>query len=339
MILLLLAALILANAVFVAVEFALVASRPSLLKEAAEQGSKGASLALAARQNLRPQLSGAQLGITVSSVVLGIVAQPALGRWIDPALEKLSVPSGVSQSASWFLAMGVAAVVQMLLGEVVPKNLAIAAPERTLQRLMPLHRLFVRLLWPAIWLLDALAALAVKPFGLEAVDEIEHALGAAELSTIFAASQQKGTLDPFDHQLLSGALALAQRPASAVMVPVTSMVTLPQQATIAECEQLILATGHTRFPVSGLKNQDFVGMVHAKELLSFSSQEQDLPLPSSALRPLVVAGQNLTLEEVLRTMRQKRTHLLVLQNADGQTQGLITMEDVVQELLADPTNR
>jgi CBS domain containing-hemolysin-like protein len=80
-------------------------------------------------------------------------------------------------------------------------------------------------------------------------------------------------------------------------------------------------------------------MVHAKELLSFSSQEQDLPLPSSALRPLVVAGQNLTLEEVLRTMRQKRTHLLVLQNADGQTQGLITMEDVVQELLADPTNR
>jgi CBS domain containing-hemolysin-like protein len=119
------------------------------------------------------------------------------------------------------------------------------------------------------------------------------------------------------------------------MVPVTSMVTLPQQATIAECEQLILVSGHTRFPVAGQNSQEFIGMVHAKELLSFGPEEQGLPLPPAALRALVTADQSLTLEEVLRTMRQNKTHLVVLENSAGQPQGLITMEDIVQELMGE----
>lgn len=335
MIIALLILLIVANAIFVAVEFALVASRPGPLEKAAQQGSRGAALALKARQNLRPQLSGAQLGITASSVVLGIVAQPSLGRLFTPIFEALNAPQQFTQDISWLLAMGTAAMVQMLLGEMVPKNLAIAAPERTLQRLMPVHRLFVRAFGPIIWVLDHTAALLVRPFGSPPVDEIEYALGAPELSAIFAASQNEGTLDAFDHGLLSGSLALAQRPSKESMVPVAAMVAISQQATIAEIEQIIVTTGHTRFPVYAQNRQDLVGMVHAKELLAFGPQDQNLALPASAVRPLITATETTTRQEALVIMRKNKTHLVVLENSAGQPQGLVTMEDIVQELMGE----
>ena len=198
--------LIATNAVFVATEFALVASRPSRLQERAQLGSRVASSALAARSDLRRQMSGAQLGITLSSVALGILAEPAIGPMVASVLEPIGVPTTAVGTVSWLVALGAASVFQMLFGELVPKNLAIADPERTLEWVMPIHRVFVAISGPAILVLDRVAALLVRPLGHRPVNSIEHSLGEAELSAVLAASRKEGLIEGFEHDLLASAL-------------------------------------------------------------------------------------------------------------------------------------
>ena len=157
--------LILVNSVFVATEISLVASRITRLEELAEGGSKTARRSLEARKDQRKQLSGSQLGITLSSVILGILAEPSIGKLIKSLLENLGAPSGASETASWISAIALAAMLQMMFGEIVPKNIAIADPERTLLRVMPIQRFFVQITKPVVWLLDKIVAIAIRPLG------------------------------------------------------------------------------------------------------------------------------------------------------------------------------
>ena len=244
-------ALIAINSVFVATEFALVTSRTSRLEARAEGGSRGARLALAARSDLRRQMSGAQLGITLSSVALGILAEPAIGPWVSSALEPVGVSEGAVETTGWVIALAAASVLQMLFGELVPKNLAIADPERTLGWTMPVHLAFVTVSAPAIWALDRAAALLVRPLGHRPVDTLEHSLGAAELSAVLVASRSEGLIEGFEHDLLASALHLGSRLVTSVMIPRSEMVVVDRRITLAEIEGVIVASGHSRLVVSG----------------------------------------------------------------------------------------
>lgn len=327
--------LIAVNAVFVATEFALVASRTHLLEEAAEGGDRGAVLALRARSDLRRQLSGAQLGITVSSVLLGILAEPSIGDLVAPALDRLQMPSGVTETVGWLLALGTAAVLQMLLGELVPKNVAIAEPERTLRRLAPVHNVVVAVLRPAIWVLDRLAGLAVRPFGYTPVDEIEHAIGAPELSTMIDASRRAGFIEESEHGLLAGALDLGSRTVASVMVPRRAVVTVGRRMTLAEIEEVIVASGRSRLPVAAAGGDDLLGMFHVKDLLRLPPEAQDDPVPLELIRRMLVVAPEELLDDVLLRMRGARSHLAVVRDAGGMTVGIVSMEDVVEELVGD----
>ncbi len=328
-------ALIGANALFVATEFALIASRTGPLEDAAADGSRGATMALVARSDLRRQISGAQLGITGSSVVLGIIAQPSIGRLIEPVVGAMGGSDAVAENVGWLVALGLAAAIQMLLGELVPKNLAIAAPEQTLGRLIPIHRAFLVAFAPAIWVLDRLVALAVRPFGQTPVDEIAHAVGAAELSSMLAASRRDGLLQPFEHELLTGALDLGSRPVTAAMIPREDMVTVTRSTTLAEVEAIIVGTGHSRLPVVATGVDDVVGVVHVKDLLRLPVAAQQDSVPLEMIRRMLVVPETSSLEEVLVRMRAARNHLAVVRAVDGRTVGLITMEDVVEELVGE----
>ncbi|MEC7810880.1 MAG: CNNM domain-containing protein, partial [Actinomycetota bacterium] len=191
--------LIFINSIFVATEISLVASRISRLEELAEGGSRTAIRALEARKDLRKQLSGAQLGITLSSVILGILAEPSIGELIRSLLENLGLPSGVSETTSWISAIAIAAMFQMMFGEIVPKNIAIADPERTLLRIMPIQRFFVQIAKPVIWLLDKIVAIAVRPLSNKLQVGNDSAVGMTELLAVIKASRDEGLIESFEH--------------------------------------------------------------------------------------------------------------------------------------------
>jgi len=329
------AVLVIVNGLFVATEFAIVASRTAILDEGVRDGLRGAESARRARGDLRRQLSGAQLVITVSSVLLGVIAEPAIGDLIRPALNRMGLPSGVVATASWVAAIGSAAVLQMLVGELVPKNIAIAEPEKILRRLAPIHGVVVRLIAPAIWLLDGLAALAVRSVGHEPVDELEEAIGKPEMAAILEASRREGLIEDFEHGLLAGALDLGRRSVASVMIPRDQVVSVNRQMTVAEVERVVVDSGHSRLPVAASGGNSFLGMIHVKDLLRLPEAAQDETVPLEAIRRMLVVRRDQSLEATLMDMRASRNHLAAVCGVNGETFGIVSMEDVIEELVGD----
>ena len=327
--------LIFINSVFVATEISLVASRISRLEELAEGGSRTAIRALEARKDLRKQLSGAQLGITLSSVILGILAEPSIGELIRSLLENLGLPSGVSETASWISAIAIAAMFQMMFGEIVPKNIAIADPERTLLRIMPIQRFFVQIAKPVIWLLDKIVAIAVRPLSNKLQVGNDSAVGMTELLAVIKASRDEGLIESFEHELLTSALDLGQRPVSSIVIPRSEMITVDRKMNLVEIEKIVVASGHSRLPVIGNTENDLLGFLHVKDFLRLPQQAQNEPVPLEMIRRMLIVTPDLPLDDLLLQMRRSRSHVAGVKNTGGEILGLVALEDVIEELVGD----
>ena len=327
--------LIFINSVFVATEISLVASRISRLEELAEGGSRTAIRALEARKDLRKQLSGAQLGITLSSVILGILAEPSIGELIRSLLENLGLPSGVSETTSWISAIAIAAMFQMMFGEIVPKNIAIADPERTLLRIMPIQRFFVQIAKPVIWLLDKIVAIAVRPLSNKLQVGNDSALGMTELLAVIKASRDEGLIESFEHELLTSALDLGQRPVSSIVIPRSEMITVDRKMNLVEIEKIVVASGHSRLPVIGNTENDLLGFLHVKDFLRLPQQAQNEPVPLEMIRRMLIVTPDLPLDDLLLQMRRSRSHVAGVKNTGGEILGLVALEDVIEELVGD----
>ncbi|MBL90127.1 MAG: hypothetical protein CL517_07600 [Actinobacteria bacterium] len=327
--------LIFINSVFVATEISLVASRISRLEELAEGGSRTAIRALEARKDLRKQLSGAQLGITLSSVILGILAEPSIGELIRSLLENLGLPSGVSETTSWISAIAVAAMFQMMFGEIVPKNIAIADPERTLLRIMPIQRFFVQIAKPVIWLLDKIVAIAVRPLSNKLQVGNDSAVGMTELLAVIKASRDEGLIESFEHELLTSALDLGQRPVSSIVIPRSEMITVDRKMNLVEIEKIVVASGHSRLPVIGNTENDLLGFLHVKDFLRLPQQAQNEPVPLEMIRRMLIVTPDLPLDDLLLQMRRSRSHVAGVKNTGGEILGLVALEDVIEELVGD----
>ena len=327
--------LIFINSVFVATEISLVASRISRLEELAEGGSRTAIRALEARKDLRKQLSGAQLGITLSSVILGILAEPSIGELIRSLLENLGLPSGVSETTSWISAIAIAAMFQMMFGEIVPKNIAIADPERTLLRIMPIQRFFVQIAKPVIWLLDKIVAIAVRPLSNKLQVGNDSAVGMTELLAVIKASRDEGLIESFEHELLTSALDLGQRPVSSIVIPRSEMITVDRKMNLVEIEKIVVASGHSRLPVIGNTENDLLGFLHVKDFLRLPQQAQNEPVPLEMIRRMLIVTPDLPLDDLLLQMRRSRSHVAGVKNTGGEILGLVALEDVIEELVGD----
>jgi CBS domain containing-hemolysin-like protein len=329
------AALLLANAFFVAVEFALIAARRTQIEPLAAGGNRRARLALTSMRELSLQLAGAQLGITMASLGLGFVAEPAVAHLIESALGGLvDLPSGALHAVSFVVALTIVVFLHMVLGEMVPKNIAIAGPERTLLVLVVPNLIYVKLFRPFIWLLNGLANLGVRTLGVEPRDELADSHTADELASMVAASRDEGLLEEFEHSLLRGALNFGERTASSVMVPRDLIVTIHRWATIGAVEQLVVESGHSRLPLVEGGLDDVVGFVHAKDLLTASPDQVGRRLPASFIRRMLVVGPDRSLESLLLAMRQARVHLALVVD-EGRTLGMVTREDLLEELVGD----
>ena len=334
--LLLTVALLVANGFFVAVEFALIASRRTKLEEMAEAGSARARVAIGSMRNLNLQLAGAQLGITMASLLLGYVSEPAVAGLIEGAVEQLvEIPEGLLHTIGFVVALTIVAFLHMVIGEMVPKNIAIASPERTLLALALPNRAYVTLFGPLLRVLNGFANAGVRLLGIEPQDELATAASADELALMLGASRDEGLIEEVAHQLLTGALDLGDRSITTVLVPKDDVVWLPREATPADAEALVVASGHTRLLVAGSGVDDILGFVHAKDLLTISAAARDRPLPLGRVRRMLVLGESTSLDDALLAMQQARIHVAVVTDGDGATRGIATLEDVIEALVGD----
>ncbi|WP_420431598.1 hemolysin family protein [Candidatus Poriferisocius sp.] len=329
--------LLLANAGFVAVEFALIAARRSRLEPLAEAGNRRARLALAAMSDLNRQLAGAQLGITMASLGLGFVAEPAVARLVERAVESfVHLPSGVLHTISFAVSLALVVYLHMVLGEMVPKNVALAGAERTAMWLAPVNRLYAIVFGPLIGLLNWLSRGIVRLCGVEPVDELPTARTPQEFAAVVEHSAAEGFLDEFDRSLLSSALELAGRPVHTVMVPRERIVAVEREATLAEVLDVMNASGHSRVLVQNSSIDQVVGFIHAKDLLDATGIRASQPLSDDLIRVVPAIEEETPLEGALALMRGSRRHLAVVrQGARQRTVGLVTLEDVLEVLVGD----
>jgi len=328
-------ALLLANAFFVAVEFAVVTSRRERIEPLAVDGRRSAQVALGAMRELSLQLAGAQLGITMASLGLGFVGEPAVAHLLESALGPLSLPEGLLHPLAFAIALALVSFLHLVVGEMVPKNIAIAGPERTMLLLAFPNRLYVTLFRPVIRALNTLANGGVRLMGVEPRETLASAHSADELIAMLAASREEGLIEGFEHDLLSGALGFADRPVRAVMVPRDRIVAVSMRSTLAEVEAIVNERGHSRLPVLGRGLDDVLGFIHVKDLLQLPPDAQHRPVPLRRLRRMLLVSQDWSLEQVLLRMQKARLHVALVLDDDRRTVGMVTLEDVLESLVGD----
>jgi len=331
--------LIVLNGVFVAMEFSLLASLRTRLEPLAEGGQASARRALTAMTRLGPMLAGTQLGVTIASLALGSIAEPAAETLLERLLRVLHLPHGVITVLGLIVSLAIVVFLHLLFGEMVPKSIALSAPERTLTALVTPVTAFVAVLRPVIWFLNALARLGARAFGAEPADQLRTSRSAAELSMMLEESSEEGLLGGDELELLTGALELVDRSVAEVMIPRAAIVSVPWSCTVDEAESAVRTSGHSRLLVVDGDVDHVLGFIHVKDLLLLDESARSEPLSVELRRNLVVEPTT-TLGDVLVTMQARRIHLAVV--GAGATLGMITLEDVLESIvgnIVDETDR
>ncbi len=325
------------NAFFVAAEFALVASRRTKLEAMAEEGQRGAARALLSVRDLSMQLAGAQLGITICSLLLGYVAEPAIAHGLEKLFhDRFEIPESVSTTIGFAIGLSIVVFLHMVLGEMVPKNIAIAGPERTLLALDLPNRLYLKIFRPVIVLFNAIANGIIRLLGAEPADEISDRHTSDELADMVSASREEGLIHDVQDQLLRGALAIGESPVAQMVVPRDRIGFVERSATPEEAEQIVVRTGHSRLLVVGEGGlDDVLGFIHAKDLLTLPEGARSRSLPLGRIRRLPIVKRSAVIDEVLLSLQRGRVHLALVVDDGGRTVGIVSLEDILEELVGD----
>nr|WP_197973200.1 MULTISPECIES: hemolysin family protein [Streptomyces] len=333
MLLLLALALTLACAVFVAAEFSLTTVERGELERAAEAGERGAEGALKAVRRLTVQLSGAQLGITVTSLVIGMLAEPSLAALLRGPLKTVGL-GGAASSVATVLGVAVSTVVLMVVGELVPKNWAIARPLAVAKVVAGPQRGFTAAFGPFIHHLNNTANRFVRRFGLEPTEELASARSAEELIALARHSAAEGALEADSAELFVRTLHLSELTAENVMTPRVDVKALEAHATAADAANLTHATGLSRFPVYRDSLDEVIGTVHIRDVLALEPEKRQLtPVTELATAPLLVPD-SLSADRLLERLREMRTMAVVIDEYGG-TAGVATVEDIVEEVVGE----
>lgn len=331
------ALLIVANGLFVAFEFGLVASRRGVLEEDAARGNRGAAAAVRQLSDVSFVLSSAQFGITATSLVVGFLAEDAVGgAVVDPLLELFGLPSVAGGPIAVAIAFLLSTVVQMLFGELAPKNLALSRPEATSRLLAGPMALFGIALGPLIRLFDgAAAATTRRVFRVEVASERLTGHSSDELSRIISASRDADALSEGQGELLGRAVSLGGRRVHEVMVPRTRVEFLDVDDTLEDLRAAARRTGHSRFPVRADSDDDVVGSVHIKDVLAVAAADRPTTRLGSLAVPVLVVPESDRVRRLLGRLRAgHRTFALVVDEYGG-VAGIVTVEDVLEELVGE----
>lgn len=331
-------ALVLANGFFVAVEFALVKVRPTQLEALVEQGRAGAAAALKMRRNLDIWLSASQVGITLASLALGWVGEPAFAHLIEPVILRIApdteAAQAIAKTVGVVLAFGVITFLHIVVGEQVPKTIAIARAEGTALALSWPMRAFHTVAFPVIWVLNFGTRLVLKVFGLGQTSEHHEALGEEELMLIFTSSAEAGAIDASRAELLQRALSMVEKTARQVLVPRSQMKCLDHELTLEENLAVAQAAGHTWMPVIRGSLDRVEGLVNVKELLFLLTRGQ-LQGIVQVQKPVLFVPETITLEQLLSEFKRRNKQIAIVVDEHGGTSGLVTIANVVAEVVGN----
>ena len=330
------AVLIVINGFFVAVELGFVASRRTRLASLADEGAFGAKAAVIATSNVTRMLFAAQLGITVASLILGFIAEEAVAHIIESLVSSIvEIPERLLTGIGFATALVLVVFVHTVFGEMVPKNLAIAAPETTSRMLAPLHLLIVTAVRPIIFILNLLARPLLRLAGVVPNRRLNEAHTPEELVRMLDDSHEGGLLEQQEHALITGALDFGDLPVGSVMINFDDIVTVDRTAAVASIEQKVVEYGHSRIPITGSDGASILGFVHSKDLFRLPDEAQFEPLPLEIVRRMLQVGVDDLLVDVLVEMQRRRTHMALVQSPNGDVEGMVTLEDVLEELVGE----
>jgi CBS domain containing-hemolysin-like protein len=333
--------LLVVNGFFVALEFALVGSRRSRLEPLAEQGNRSALRSLSAMQELSIQLAGAQLGITIASLLLGLVGEPAIAHLLAGGVEIIpGVPDGWVHPVAVVFSLLIVVFAHMVIGEMIPKNLTLTHPETTLRIVSGPNRAYLVVARPFVRVLNVVANAGVRLLGVEPRDELASAHTVEELAVVVAASRNEGAIPGFAADLLAGVFEFGNRQVGSVMVPRAQIAAVPFGATVADAEAIAVDQGHSRLPVLGDGGlDDIVGFLHTKDLLTLDPETSSGQIPSRLRRSTLSVLPETTLESLLLSMRRTQTHFAIVVDENLTTVGIVTLDDLLEELVGEITDK
>ncbi|MET8829003.1 hemolysin family protein [Streptomyces sp. NPDC004610] len=320
---------------FVAQEFAYVSADRLALARQAERGDRAAARALKVLGRLSFMLSGAQLGITVTGLIVGFIAEPSVSALLGPVLTGIGVPEGAVGTISVVLAFVGATVVQMVLGELAPKNLAIAVPDRLAKSLSASTLAYLKMVGPVIRIFDGAANRLLRRIGIEPVEELHHGATLEELGHLIGESHEQGELPRDTAALLDHALEFSERTLDEVMVPRADAVFVRENASAADAIGLIGRHGHSNYPVLGDHPDDISGVVGVRELMALpAGRLTGTTARALARRPLLLPD-TLPLPHAVARMRELDDEFAVVLDEHGGVAGIVTYEDIAEELIGD----
>lgn len=323
------------NAFFVAGEFALVAVDRDKIEHLAEQGERSAIGVLKSLRQLSFELSGAQLGITWSSLLIGFLIESALGRPLAALVAQLGLPASSAFGIGVTLALVLATATQMIAGELIPKNLAIARPVAMATRIATPMRLVNLAFKPLILFLNASANRTVRLLGIEPRDELTSVHSLEELQVLIRSSKEGGSLREEEFSLLARSMTFGDKVCADALTPRTSMVTLSVSDRISDLVEAAVGSGHSRFPVCGSGIDDIVGVAHVKDTYSIPSQSRAATPVTEIMRNALVVPESRELASLLGEMRRDRHQLVIVADEYGGTAGIITIEDLLEEIVGE----
>jgi CBS domain containing-hemolysin-like protein len=328
------AILLIGNAYFVTSEFALMAARRTKVEPRAAEGSRMARTTLRAMEDLSQVIAAAQLGITVCSLGLGAVAEPAVSHLLRPLGADVGLPPGWIHPIAFIVAMAGVVYLHVVLGEMVPKNLALAGPERAAILLGPPMMALITLAKPIVLGLDAAANGFVRLLRIEPRSNVSSTFTLEEVEAMVDESRDEGLLDQGEYERLSGAIGFTSRTVADVLLPRDQIETVPRGARTSQVEAICASTGYSRFPVTA-DDGELIGYLHIKDVLQTDPHGRARVVDDKWIRPFANVRPEDTLTTALQTLQAKGSHMARVVAADGTVTGVATLEDVIEELVGE----
>jgi CBS domain containing-hemolysin-like protein len=326
--------LLLGNAFFVAAEFALVSARRSQIEPRAMAGNRFARTTLLAMENMSEVIAVNQLGITVCSLLLGAVAEPTLAHLIEPVLDAAQVPEGLLHPIAFTVGLAIVVYLHVVLGEMIPKNIALAGPDRAALVLGTPVWAFVTVLRPVIRVINAVASQILRLAGVKLMDEVSSTYTREEVAALVEESRGEGLLREDEYDRLAGALGFTERTVAAVLMPGDTLTTVSRDATVAQVEDVCAATGFSRFPVRGDEGS-LMGYLHIKDVLEPDEERRQRVIEQDWIRPFAPVRAADSLHDALEILQRRGAHLGSVRDDEGRFLGLVTLEDVIEELVGE----
>ncbi len=325
------------NAFFVGGEFALVTARRTKIEPKAAAGSRMARTTLRAMDNVSQVIAAVQLGITLASLALGAIAEPALSHVIEPAFHAVNVPDGLLHPVSFALALAIVVYLHVVLGEMVPKNIALAGPERAALALGPPLMAFVTVFKPVVVALNGTADAVVRLLRLEPASAVASTFTREEVEALVDESRDEGLLEEGEYERLSGALGFTSRPVSSVLLPISDLQTVRRGARVGDVERICATTGYSRFPVTadGDDDDELVGYLHIKDVLETDPHGRARVVEDKWIRSFANVRPTDTLQTALAVLQAKGAHMARVVDDEGTLLGIVTLEDVIEELVGE----